>query len=131
VSNQLFQWNFVSRKLIPDQVKLKRKVWLKRDELLLDKKGNDLHAYLLGNDTDGFLVDKKITPYLQISCLVSNNAPDLEGGSGTGISSKEELGTKPVLSASVSVSLPEEAIAETMHTSLLDSLGSFMISTSM
>jgi hypothetical protein len=112
VSNQLFQWNFVSRKLIPDQVKLKRKVWLKRDELLLDKKGNDLHAYLLGNDTDGFLVDKKITPYLQISCLVSNNAPDLEGGSGTGISSKEELGTKPVLSASVSVSLPEEAIAD-------------------
>ncbi|MEL7656447.1 MAG: hypothetical protein AAGU75_11130 [Bacillota bacterium] len=110
--NQLIQWNFVIKGLIPDQVKLKRKIWLKRDELLLDKKGNDLHAYLLGNDTDGFHIDKRITPYLRISCLISNNAPNLEGGGGTGISSKEELGTKPMLSASLSVSLPEEAIAD-------------------
>jgi len=112
MKNQLFQWNFVIKKLIPDQVKLKRKVWLKRGEILLDKKGNDLHAYLLCDDTDTFQNDKKITPYLWISCLVSNNAPELEGGSGVRISSKEELGTKPVYSASVRVSFPKEVIPE-------------------
>lgn len=114
MKNQLFQWNFVIKRLIPDEVKLKRKVWLKRGELLLDKKGDELHAYLLGDDTNLFQNDKRITPYLRISCLVSNNAPDLEGGSGTGISSKEELGTTPKFSISVSDSavVPEEAIAD-------------------
>lgn len=112
VKNRLFQWNFIINRLIPDQVKLKRKVWLKRGELLLDKKGDELHAYLLGNDADSFNNYKRITPYLQISCLVSNNAPDLEGGSGAEISSEEELGTKPMISASVRVNLPEEAVAD-------------------
>jgi len=112
VTNHLFQWDFIIKNLIPEQVKLKRKIWLRRDELLLDKKGNDLHAYLLGKDTDRFQSERIITPYLWISCLVSNNAPNLRGGSGTEISLKEELGTKPSILASLRVSLPEEAISD-------------------
>lgn len=43
----LYQWSFIISGLIPKQVKLKRKIWLKKGELLLEKKGDNLHAYLL------------------------------------------------------------------------------------
>lgn len=111
MKNQLFQWNFVIKGLIPDQVKLKRKVWLKKGELLLEKKGDDLHAYLLGDNSHSFNNEEKIAAYLKFSCLISNNAPDLEGGSGVSLKSKEELGKKPILFASIRSVLPEEAIA--------------------
>lgn len=45
-----------------------------------------------------------------VSCLVSSNAPNLEECGGASIESKEELGTKPVYSMPISISLPEEAI---------------------
>jgi len=112
MKKQLYQWNFVINGLIPDQVKLKRKVWLKKGELLLDKKGDKLNAYLLVDDADKFHNEERITPYLRISCLISSNAPDLEGGGGVGISSKEELGTKPLYSVSMSVGIPEEAVVD-------------------
>ena len=112
MKNQLFQWNFVIKGLIPHQVKLKRKVWLKKGELLLEKKGDKLHAYLLGDDTDTFHNEERITPYLRISSLISNNAPDLEGGGGVSINSKDELGTKPLYSTSISTSIPDEAVAD-------------------
>ena len=83
--------------------------------MLLDKKGNDLNAYILGNDTGVFHSENRIMPYLRISCLISNKAPDLEDVGGVEISSKEELGTKPMLSASFSVSLPEEAVVDMEH----------------
>jgi len=111
MKNQLFQWNFVIKGLIPDQVKLKRKVWLKKGELLLEKKGDELRAYLLGDDTHKSNNEDKIAAYLKISCLISNNAPDLEGGSGVSLKSKEELGKKQILFTSIRSVLPEEAIA--------------------
>lgn len=112
MKKQLYQWNFVIKDLIPNQVKLKRKVWLKEGELLLDKKGDKLHAYLLGDDKDTFKSDEKIIPYLWVSCLITSNAPDLGGDGGVSIESKEELGTKPIYSMSVSTSLPEEAVGD-------------------
>jgi hypothetical protein len=112
MAKQLYQYNYVINGLIPEQVKLKRKVWLKKDELLLEKKGDKLQAYLLGDDRDAFQGEDKITPYLRFSSLISNNAPDLEGCGGVGINSKEELGTKPTLSATISIAYPDEAISD-------------------
>jgi hypothetical protein len=112
MKNSLFQWNFVIDGLIPSQVQLKRKVWLRKGELLLEKKKGKLIAYLLGDDKDSFKNKEKIIPYLWMSCLISNNAPDLEGGGGVSISSKDELGTQPVVSSSISIALPEEAVRE-------------------
>lgn len=114
MKKQLFQWNFVIKGLIPHQVRLNRKVWLKEGELLLDKKGDTLHAYLLGNDKSAFENEGKIVPYLWVSSLVSSNALDLEGGGGVSIGSKEELGTEPShsISVSTSLSLPEEAVRD-------------------
>jgi hypothetical protein len=114
VKKQLFQWNFVIKGLIPHQVRLNRRVWLKEGELLLDKKGDKLHAYVLGDGKSAFESEGKIIPYLWVSCLVSTLAPDLEGGGGNSIESKEELGTKPLYSMSVStsLSLPEEAVGD-------------------
>ena len=115
MKNQLYQWNFDIRGLIPDQVKLKRKVWLKKGELLLDKKGEKLHAYLLGDNTNKSQDnEERITAYLRIASLISSNISDLERRSGTGINSKEELGTKPLHSVSISDELviSEEAIVD-------------------
>ena len=113
MKNQLYQWNFVIKGLIPDQVKLKRRVWLKRGELLIDKKGDKLHAYLLGDDTDTFRNnEERIIPYLRFSCLISHRVPDLEGGGCVGISSKDELGTKPFYSATISIAYPDESVSD-------------------
>ena len=112
VNSGLYQWNFTIDGLIPKQVKLKRKVWLKKGELLLDKKGDDLIAYLLGNDSRESCNESKITPYLWVSCLISNNAPDVTGGGGTSITTESELGTKPVLSCEFSTSIPDEAVKD-------------------
>ena len=108
----LYQWNFKISGLIPKQAKLKRKVWLKKGELLLEQKGGDLVAYLLGEDKDGVNNEDKIVPYLWMTCLVSNNSPDLTQGGGSSISSKDELGTQPLLSSSLSISYPDEAIRD-------------------
>ena len=112
MKNNLFQWIFSIEGLIPSQVKLKRKVWLKKGELLLKNKNGKLIAYILGDDKNGFNSEKKITPYLWMSCLISNNTPALESKGGVSISSKDELGTKPILSMSISTSLPQESISK-------------------
>lgn len=112
MGNQLLQWNFVIKGLIPEQVKLKRKVWLKKGKLLLEKKNDELHAYLLGDDSDRFNKEEKISPYLRFSSLVSGNASDIEGGGGVGLKSKEELGQKKFGSVSFKVIIPPEAITD-------------------
>lgn len=112
MGDQLWQWNFVIKGLIPEQVKLKRKVWLKKGELLLEKRNDELRAYLLGDDSDRFNKEEKILPYLRFSSLISGNAADIEGGSGVGLKSKEELGKKNFGSTSIKIRLPPEAIAE-------------------
>jgi len=112
MNNQLWQWNFVIKGLIPEQVKLKRKVWLKKGELLLEKKDDELCAYLLGDDSDLFNIEEKILPYLRFSSLISGNAADIEGGSGVGLKSKEELGKKTFGSTSIKIILDPEAIAD-------------------
>lgn len=60
----LYQWNFIISGLIPEQVKLKRKIWLKKGELLLDKKGDDLHVYLLGNENRETCDEKRLAHLL-------------------------------------------------------------------
>jgi len=106
----LYQWNFIISGLIPEQVKLRRKVWLKKGELLLDKKGEDLHAYLLGNEDRQTCDEKRIIPYLWMSSLISNNSAELNNNGGCVISSADKLGTGPILSCSFSMQIPDEAV---------------------
>jgi hypothetical protein len=108
----LYQWNFIISDLIPKQVKLKRKLWLKKGEILVDKKGEDLHVYLLGTDNRKTCDEQKVAPYLWVSSLITNNAAELSNGGGSSIGSKEELGTKAILSCTVSSHIPEEAVTE-------------------
>ena len=112
MNSNLYQWTFLIDGLIPNQVRLKRKVWLKKDELLLDKKGDKLNAYLLADNSSSFDIDKILIPYLWFSSLISNSSPHLTGGGGSLISSVDELGTKPVLSSSVNVVIPDEAVTD-------------------
>jgi hypothetical protein len=54
--------------------------------------------------------NRTILAYLRISCLISGNVPDLEGGSMVSLKSKDELGKVPILSFSVREVVPEEVI---------------------
>lgn len=115
IDGKLYQWNFEIDGLIPNQVQLKRKLWLKKGEILLKKKRGKLFAYVLGDGEDQAKCEQMVIPYLWMSCLISNNAPELGGGSRVSLSSAEELGTKPVLSASFSIRLPEDAVGQIEH----------------
>ena len=110
----MYQWSFKITGLIPHQAKLKRKIWLKKDELLLKQNGNDLIAYLLGAEEDSFTNAEKVLPYLWMTCLVSHNSPDLIQKGGRSILSKGDLGTGNPLSlgSAVSISYPDEAIQD-------------------
>jgi hypothetical protein len=110
VNSKLYQWNFTIDGLIPRQVHLKKKVWLKKGELLLEKKGDNLIAYLLGDDNKTTDNENKIIPYLWVSCLITPNSPDLTCGGGRSISSESELGKKPLFSCSITTSIPNEAV---------------------
>ena len=110
MSKKLYQWNYEIEGLIPEQVRLKRKLWLKKDEILLEKKNEKLFAYVLGKEDDRG--DERVVPYLWMSCLISNNAPELSGGSGASLASPDELGTVPLITATVSVSLPDVAVGD-------------------
>lgn len=93
---RLMQWNFEIEKLIPTQVKIKRKIWLKQGELFLEKKGERLNVYLLGDDQETFDNNQIILPYLKFSTLISSNAPTLKGGGGGSLQSTKEFGKKPM-----------------------------------
>lgn len=110
MKKKLYQWNYEIEGLIPEQVRLKRKFWLKKDEILLEKKNEKLFAYVLGKEDDRG--EQRVIPYLWMSCLISSNAPELIGGSGASLSSPEELGTVPLIKATISVSLPDVAVVD-------------------
>ena len=114
MSKMPFQWNYEIKGLIPEPVRLKRKIWLKRREILLEKKNKTLYAFVLGMESDHG--EEKIVPYLWISCLISRNAPEITGGSGSSLKSPNELGTKPILKVTISSrNLPELAVGDIEH----------------
>ena len=93
----LYQWNYLISDLIPKEVKLKRKIWLKKGEILLEKKGDDIQAYLLGTEDRVTSDERKIIPYLWVSSLVSNNSAKLKNAGGSSIPSADKLGTSSML----------------------------------
>lgn len=108
----LYQWNYLISDLIPKEVKLKRKIWLKKGEILLEKKGDDIQAYLLGTEDRVTSDERKIIPYLWVSSLVSNNSAKLKNAGGSSIPSADKLGTSSMLSCSVSIKTPDEAVSD-------------------
>lgn len=111
MNSKLSQWKFLIEGLVPEQVKLRKKVWLKKGEILLDKKGDELFAYVL-DDSNGFRSKKKITPYLWVSCLISNNNPGLTSKGGQSMSSRDELGTMKHFSFSIKSIIPDEVVSQ-------------------
>lgn len=108
----LYQWNFKISNLLPAQVKLKRKLWLKKGEILLEKKGEDIDVYLLGTDDRATCDERKISPYLWVSSLITNNSAELSSAGGCSISSADKLGTGRMLSCSLSMEIPDEAVSD-------------------
>jgi len=108
MTKKIFQWNYEISGLIPKPVKLKRKLWLKKDEILLEKNGNELRAFVLGDEEDRG--EEKLTRYLWISSLVTTNSAEVSGGSGASLNSTNELGKKPVLTGKLSIGMPDVAV---------------------
>ncbi|MDT8421326.1 MAG: HEPN domain-containing protein [Desulfuromonadales bacterium] len=113
---ELWQWKFIIKGLIPEQVKLKEKIWLKKGELFLEKKGNDLQAYLLGKEEDRFNRDEILADYLRFTCLISTNTPDIKDRGGVGLKSENEFGKdldhQNVTFSSIAVKMPDEVIPD-------------------
>lgn len=113
MATDLRQWNFVVNDLLHEQVKLKRKIWLKKGELFLEKKEDKLQAFLLGNDENRFSLDAKLVSYFRFSCLVSHKAPNIENAGGVGLQSEDEFGKDTrTLSVSVKSMMPKEAVCD-------------------
>ncbi len=108
----LYQWNFLISDLIPRQVKFKRKIWLKKGEILLEKKGEDIHAYLLGTEDRATCDERKIAPYLWISSLITTNSAELSNAGGCSIPSADKLGTGSMISCSLSMGIPDDAVSD-------------------
>lgn len=115
MKNQLIQWIYVIEGLIHEDVKLKEQIWLKEDELLLEKTDETLYAFLA--DDDSLDHEKKIKPYLQFTDLITYNIPILKGGnSGIHLKSRDKLGTvkfpKVKRNLSVKVKYPDQVITQ-------------------
>jgi hypothetical protein len=112
MSKKLWQVLIEVEGLIPRQAGLKRRIWLKKDEILLEKEGECLDVHVLHEGEHTFNVEDKILPYLKLSRLLSNSSIHIEGGSGILLASKDEFGkkTNQYLHGELSVSLPEEAV---------------------
>ncbi|HYL66975.1 MAG TPA: hypothetical protein VEU72_07455 [Nitrosopumilaceae archaeon] len=111
MSSQLFQWEFNIPSLIDENVKIDKKIWLKKGEIFLKKDGKVLDVFILGNANDR-RNEQKIFPFVKISTLLTNNAPKLSGGGGGSIKSKKEFGKKKVglLIGGISHTYPKQAI---------------------
>ena len=114
MSSELWQWNFVINNLLHERVKLKRKVWLKKGELFLEKKADRLQAFLLGKDKGEFFQDEKLASYLRFACLISSRAPNIENVGGCGLKSESEFGKQNthLISTSVKLLIPDEALSD-------------------
>lgn len=114
MSSELWQWNFVINDLLHEKVTLKRKIWLKKGELFLEKKADKLQAFLLGDGENVFSQEEMLASYFRFACLISSKAPNIESAGGVGLKSKEEFGKLNTcrLSASIKVLIPDEALPD-------------------
>jgi hypothetical protein len=105
-----FQWNYEIKGLLPRKVGLKKKLWLKKDEILLETRNDTLFAYVLGDE--GNNGEQKIIPYLWVSSLISSNSTELSGGSGVSLDSPKSLGVRSFLRATMSLDMPDVAVGD-------------------
>ncbi len=110
MSSQLMQWEFNISGLIDKDVKINKKIWLKKGEIFLKKDSDKLDVFMLGSPDDR-TNKQKILPFVKISTLLTSNAPTLDGGGGGTIKSKKEFGRKKIaFSVIASVQYHKQAI---------------------
>lgn len=110
-ARNVISWDYVIDGLLEKQVKLKKRVWLKQDELVIDKKGDSLHVYVLG-DHEGYNYDEMdINAYLWVASLLTHKSSNLLCNGGSSINSKKEFG-QPSGTIAVSQVIFDEAAAK-------------------
>ena len=112
MNDNLFQWSFQISGQLPDLVKLEDGVWLKKNEILLQSKGDNLFAYVVGNESNRDECERKILSYLHLTSLVSTNTVHVVGRSGKSLNSIDNLGPANTFSILGRMVIPENLIIE-------------------
>lgn len=113
MKNEIWQWIYDIKDFIPEQVKINKKIWLKKGELFFETKDGKLKAFLLSDGKNKVDKDKIIESYLKFYCLITNNAPVLKRGEGIKLKSKNEFGIKgKIENITISSYLSNEIIKE-------------------
>jgi len=92
MTTKLLQVLYRIHGLVPSDVRLKRRFWLKKGEILLEKKGESLNAYVLEKSGDGIDYEERLLQYLKFSPLITNNQIEIERQSGKVLKSVDEFG---------------------------------------
>ena len=93
-----FQFNFTIDGLIHENVKIKKKIWLQRGKVFLQKTDKDLNVcvleYITDDDIMKFNDNEVVVSFVRFSSLLSNEPASLENRGGSGLHSKKEFGKK-------------------------------------
>ena len=93
-----FQFNFTIDGLIHENVKIKRKIWLQRGKIFLQKTDKDLNVCVLECITDDDIMkfndNEVVVSFVRFSSLLSNDPASLKKRGGSGLRSKKEFGKK-------------------------------------
>lgn len=110
MDNEMYQWTYVVEGLLPEAIKLKRKIWLKKGEVLLEKKDEKLFVYILGGRHGSIECGELLEKYLQFSALVSSNHTSIKPGPGQELIEGEKMGKKMFFTLRLKEFLQDDAI---------------------
>lgn len=97
-SRNHFQSNFTIDGLIHENVRIKKKIWLQRGKVFLQKTDKDLNVCVLEYLTDDDIMKRNdnelVVSFVRFSSLLSNDPASLKNRGGSGLRSKKEFGKK-------------------------------------
>lgn len=92
MKTEFWESRFLVSDLLYPEVDLKGKVWLKNDELFIQKTDGLLEACLLVKDGEQSSAEETLSSYLRFICLVSDKGPKIESMGASGLRSKSDFG---------------------------------------
>ena len=94
-----FQSNFTIDGLIHENVKIKKKIWLQRGKIFLQKTDKELNVCVLEHRSNDdiasmFNDNELVVSFVRFSSLLGNYSASLKNRGGSGLRSKKEFGKK-------------------------------------
>ena len=112
MANQLYQWSLCVNGLFPQYVNVENGVWLKKDQILIKSRADDLYAYVLGDPDNRVESEAMLLAHIHLNTLVSPNHVQVSGGSGNSIDEVSELGTDKSVYFTFKENIPDQLVQE-------------------